>query len=342
MIRVREQRHSCAGWLSALLVLISVSPLESRAVEFNLNNPLNPPALIYWCPNRTPDQQYAGTPEPGCRLLLEEGEKQKAIERRDKLEEKPLRVQSIESEASRFAREYRVFLECCASRLHSLDEVVDLEERAVDLLLAIQETGLINAVYASCTTNCRGFTTGQIIRTVAEARDDLRRLKSRLQRLAEARERLQDLDYQTAGVERVRIQEEQESLAREFRSKAPPEAAPTGMEIEDTTLSSRIGTTIEDNTLPKGFGPDIGYVVSPDSDQQVDLRFRFGLGTEDTTLPTRYGTSLGGGNTPPADLPTWIGFEIGAETGPTGRSTTPVRVGPKIGDSSLNAQNPAN
>lgn len=339
---VTRRRHSSAGWLSAVVVLVSVSPLESRAVELNLDNPLNPPAPIYWCPNRTPDQQYAGTPEPECRLLLEAAEKQKAIERRKRLGEKPLRVQNIEREVSRFAREYRKFLECCASNIDSLDDLVDLEERAVDLLLGIQETGLINAVYASCTTDCRGFTTSQIIRTVAEARDDLRRLKSRLQRLADARERLQDLDYETAGIERLRIQEEQASLAREFRAMAPAEAAPTGLEIEDTTLSNRIGIRIEDNTLPNTFGPDIGYIVSPDSDQQADLRFRFGLGTEDTTLPTRYGTSLGGGNTPPADLPTWIGFEIGAETGPTGRSTTPVRVGPNIGDSSFNAQTPAN
>ena len=76
--------------------------------------------------------------------------------------------------------------------------------------------------------------------------------------------------------------------------------------------------------------------LSPSRNVREDLHPRRGQDIEDTDLPTRFGPALGGGNTPASDLPTSTGFEIGTDQGPTGPSTNAARVGPSIGDSSLN------
>jgi hypothetical protein len=163
------------------------------------------------------------------------------------------------------------------------------------------------------------------------ARDDLRKLKQRLKQLETRKEKATDLGHEAAARENRGIADEQDAISREFRSRRPPASAPTGTEIENTTLRPRVGTTIEDTTLPNAFGAEIGDVVSPGSDQRSDLNPRRGLDTQDTSLPTRAGTA-----TQDSTLPSSIGFDIGNKENPSGSSTTPSRVGPNIGDSSLN------
>ncbi len=187
-------------------------------------------------------------------------------------------------------------------------------------------------------TSQRGITIREILLPIARAQDDLRKLKIRLERLGEAQDKLDTLRYEEAARERRRIQREEKSIPDEFAPIRPPASAPTGTEIEMTTTPNRTGTTIESTTLPHASGTDIGNVVSPSSDQRGDLRPRRGRDAEDTSLPNRYGPSLGGGNTPASDLPTSTGSEIDTHHGPTGASTNPSRVGPAIGDSSLNSR----
>ena len=104
------------------------------------------------------------------------------------------------------------------------------------------------------------------------------------------------------------------------------------MEVEDTTLPNRFGTTIQDTTLPNAFGANIGDVASPRSDPKTGLNFRRGPDTQDTTLPNYHV----GPDTQDTTLPYSFGFEVGTKENPGGASTTPSRVGPAVGDSSLN------
>lgn len=310
-----------------------------HAAELNPKNPLNPPATIYWCPSRTPDRQYSANPDPGCSPLLGKDEKSFKEKRRPPgkpvPEKERIKIQDIQAETGKFLDRYRQFLDCCADDPGSLADLDELEDEALHLLRSMQETGFLNM-----STSQRGFTASQIIRPVALARDHLRRLRGRLVDLDEARERLDRQDYEAAGRERRRIQEEESRLKEEFRPVPPPRSAPTGTDLSDpdrtqgppaTTLPSRVGTANESTTLPNAFGADIGKVGAPDSDQKRDLKARKGLETQETTLPTRQGTA-----TQDTTLKPSVGFEAGTEEGPTGRSSLPTRAGPDIGDSDLN------
>jgi hypothetical protein len=335
--------------LTCVLVLVGLSNGEAK--EFDPNNPLNPPAPIYWCPNRTPDQQIATVPESGCTPLVSEKEEPKPGAK-PKPQKDPIKIHEIQNEASRFAQRYRAFLDCCAN-LEALDDIADLEDQANHILRSVQQKGVFNSAgfgigsgpggmgggpgqSPKLGTFARQWTLSEIVGTVARARNDLRMLKKRLEQVGEAKDRLETLDYETAGRERRRISEEEAAIAKEFRGKKPPASARTGMEIEQTTLPTRIGGDIESTTLGSSFGADIGRTVSPYSDVREDLRPRRGQDIQDTDLPNRFGPALGGGNTPPSNLPTSTGFEIGTPQGPTGTSTNPTRVGPSIGDSTLN------
>ena len=331
-----ESKNFQWSWALANVGLVLVCPLISSAAEVNSNNPLNPPAPVYWCPNKNPDQQYKTIPEQGCVPLVDEGDTGRTGEDGRVKERRQIKIENIQSEASMFLRRYNNFLDCCANDPASLVEIEDLEDQSSDILAAIQQTGLVNM-----STSQRGFTLREIITPVARARDDLGKLRKRLERIAESKNRLDTLDYESAGRERQRIQEQEKAIKREFRPIRSPESARTGTEVEDTTLTNRFGTTIGnatigDTTLPNATGTDIGTVVSPKSDQNLDLRPRRGLDTQDTTLPNRYGPELGGGNTPPTTLPYSFGLDIGPAQNPGGSSTTPSRVGPNIGDSSSN------
>ncbi|MGH7204600.1 MAG: hypothetical protein ACREI2_00165 [Nitrospiraceae bacterium] len=327
------------GWGLALALLALASPSTNGAKEFNPDNPINPPPPIYWCPNRTPDQQIVTVPTPGCKPLVEE-EKTGGKEQKTEAKE-PIKIVEIQNEASKFVNRYRKFLDCCANDVGSLEDLEDLQEQASYILKSVQQKGIFNSAGQPSSgpagtggtlgTFARQWTLSEIVGTVARARDDLRKLKVRLERLGESMEKLDTLGSEAAGKTRARIEEEKEAIAREFRSRKPPESARTGMEIQDSNLPVRIGGDIEDTTLNKNFGVDIGYTVSPYSDVREDLRPRRGTDIQDTNLPSRIGP-----DTQDTTLPYSFGFEVEKKENPTGSSTTPSRVGPAVGDSSLN------
>jgi hypothetical protein len=326
------------NWVTVTTLAFSVAAGVSAgdAKDLSLDNPLNPQASIYWCPNRTPDRQYAANPEPGCTPLVEKEEKDKAAAPGKKaIERAPIKAQDIQSEVSKFLEQARQFFACCASDPGSLGDLEELEDQASHLLRFMEQSGFLNIG-----TGQRGITLSQLVAPVARTRDDLRKLKKRLQSLDQAYEKMGTSDYETAGREQRQIQGEEASLQHEFKPSKLPQSAPTGTDIgapgttqgpPASTLPSRVGTTIEDTTLRNAFGADIGDVGSPGSDQRRDLRPRMGLGTQDTTLPTRSGTATGD-----TTLSNTTGFEIGTSQGPTGSSSLPSRAGPAIGDSSLN------
>lgn len=288
---------------------------------------------LYWCPEKPPDQQYSFNPAPGCMPFVDKQEERSRAERRQSQGKaySEIKLETIESETSKFLQQYRQFLDCCTTDLGSLDELQDLEDQASDLLKAVQETNLLHEGSPYSNRTQRQFTISQIIRTVAQARDDLRQLKSRLNQLGESMEKADKLDYETAGKVRRRIEEEKEAIAKEFRFRRPPDSARTGTEIQDTTVPNRIGTKSADTTLPNAFGEDIGTVASPNTDQQRSLHPRVGMDSVDTTIPSRPGHT-----SQDTTLPYSFGFEVNEKENPSGSSTTPSRVGPAIGDSSSN------
>jgi len=296
---------------------------------------LNKPAAVYYCPDRTPDQQYSDRPAPGCVPLVDKEEEAAKAAKKEAAKKKgqefteraPVRIENLEREISSFLRDYRKFLDCCVNTPDSLEAVEELEDRAAGLLKDVQDTGLVNMG-----TGQRGMTLSQLIPPVAKAKLDLGKLRKKLESLDRAKDKLGDLDYETAGRERRRIQQEEDALKKEFRPTLPPESARTGTEISDTTMPNKYGETFGDTTLRPATGTDIGTVVSPGSDQQQDLRPRPGLDTQDTTLPNyRVGP-----DTQDTTLPYSFGTEIDRKQNPSGTTTTPSRVGPNVGDSSLN------
>ena len=348
-------KYFCASFL---FLSLAIAPTVTSTKEFDPTNPLNPPAPVYWCPDRTADRQITVTSVPGCTPLVDKEEEGQKVSGKEEKPKDPIKIVNIQNEASKFVHRYRQFLDCCANKVESIEDVEDLHEQASHILKSVQQKGIYNSTGFGIGDNSLGagneglgggpgkspklgtfarqYTLSEIVGTVARARDDLRKLKIRLEQVAESKQKVETLDYEAGGRERRRIEDEEDAIAKEFRAKRPPASARTGMEIENSTLPSRIGGDIESTTLGSSFGADIGSTVSPYSHVTEDLHPRRGQNIQDTNLPTRSGPALGGGNTPASDLPTSTGFEIGTTQGPTGPSTNPARVGPWIGDSSLN------
>src|SRR5437016_7591063 len=125
MIAMEKVPLRTSRWTLVLAMLALMSPSATDATELRSNNPLNPPAPIYWCPKRTPDQQYSTTQAPGCTPLVSEADKQRAAEREKEgmLQARPpIKIQNIQTEISKFLRQYRRFLDCCANDPASVDE----------------------------------------------------------------------------------------------------------------------------------------------------------------------------------------------------------------------------
>ena len=296
----------------------------------------NKPGAVYYCPDKTPDQKISGKPAPGCVPLVDKEEEAAKSEQREAARKKgqevkerpPVRIENLEREISLFLGDYRKFLDCCVNTPDSLDTVENLDDHAAALLKNIQEKGLTNMQ-----TNQRGMTLSQLVSPVAQAKLDLGKLRKKLASLEKAKDKLSDLDYETAGRERRRIQQEEDALKNDFRPGLPPELARTGTGISETTTPNKYGETVGDTTLQPATGADIGTVVSPGSNQERSLRPRMGLETQDSTLTPRHGTE-----NQDTTLPSSIGFEGGTSQGPTGQSSTPSRAGAAIGDSNLNQQ----
>ncbi|HKO31108.1 MAG TPA: hypothetical protein VJU54_08205, partial [Nitrospiraceae bacterium] len=169
---------------------------------------------------------------------------------------------------------------------------------------------------------------------IAGAREDLLRLKQRLENLAGSQQSLTGVEYETSGRIKRHLQDEEDAIKKEFKSITPPSSAPTGMDIKDTTLRSRFGDDIEDTKLNSKFGADIGYSVSPNSNVGQSLRPRRGEAIQDSQLPQRPGTEL-----QDTAIPNTTGLEIDRVENTDGSSGIQRRgIGPSIGDSELNGR----
>ncbi|MCE7976786.1 MAG: hypothetical protein DYH03_06475 [Nitrospira sp. NTP1] len=130
-----QRTHPLLASALTVLFLMGLLP-EARAGEFRSDNPLNQPGKIYWCPNRTADKRITATPDAGCTALYDAERDQKKPasssqnEPNDSAAKEPLKILDIQNEASKFTRDYREFLDCCASEWDSLDRIDELLEAA--------------------------------------------------------------------------------------------------------------------------------------------------------------------------------------------------------------------
>src|SRR5437016_14641339 len=81
MITMEKVPLRTSRWTLVLAMLALMSPSATDPTEMRSNKPLNPPAPIYWCPKRTPDQQYSTTQAPGWTPLVPEPPQQSATAR---------------------------------------------------------------------------------------------------------------------------------------------------------------------------------------------------------------------------------------------------------------------
>ncbi len=340
---------------------------QAEAKDFNPDNPLNQPAPVYWCSSRTPDQQISTKRGSGCEPLYDQQAADALKERARKQgfdlpDRDPIKIVDLQNAASKFSDHYRTFVSCCITENNAPEEIVDLIDEANHILKAVQQKGIYNSsgfgrgqgatvvgpgdgtgsgglgggagVAPKLGTFARQFTLSEIVGTVARAREDLVRLNDRLEKLNAAQQNLKEVDYERSGRAKGQIQDEEEAIKKEFKATKPPSSAPTGMEIQDTTLRSRIGGDIEDTKLNSHFGADIGAAVSPYSNVRESLRPRRGDDVHDSQLPHRPGTDL-----QDTSMPSSTGFEVDNTQNREGTSTVPRRgVGASIGDSDLNSQ----
>lgn len=342
------------------LLLLAFLP-AAEGGEFRSDNPLNQPGKIYWCPNRTADKRITATPDAGCTPLYdaERDDKKSTAVNQDEhaasAAKEPLKIVDIQNEASKFTRDYREFLECCAGEWDSLDRIDELLEQSNHVLMSVQQKGIYNSAgfgvgsgsdglgggpgqAPKLGTFARQWTLSEIVGTVAIARDDLKKIKGRLKSLITRYEKLDSLDYEQRGREARLIEDERERIAHDIRPKRPATSAPTGMDIQDTTIPTRIGGDIENSQLNRSlnpsFGADIGATVSPYSNVNESLRPRRGEDLKDSTLPDRIGS-----HTQDTTLPNTFGFDIDSADNAERSSSVQTRgVGAAIGDSSLNSQ----
>lgn len=346
--------------LLAALLLLGLLP-SALAGEFRTDNPLNRPGKIYWCPDRTADKRITATPDAGCTALYDEERDAKKPEKPDPSDhdastpKEPLKIVDIQNEASKFTREYREFLECCAGEFDSVERIDELLDQSNHILMSVQQKGIYNSAgfgvgsgagglgggpgqSPKLGTFARQWTLSEIVGTVAIARDDLTKIRARIKALGDRFEKLDSLDYEQRGREARRIDEEREAIVHDVRAKRPPASAPTGMDIQDTTIPTRIGGDIENTHLNQflnpSFGADIGATVSPYSNVNESLRPRRGEDLKDSNLPDRVGT-----HTQDTTLPNAFGFDINSAKNAERSSSVQTRgVGADIGDSPLNNQ----
>lgn len=344
--------RSCLLALSGLLLTLQ----EVGAKDFNPDNPLNQPAPIYWCSSKTPDQQISTKKAPGCEPLYDqtaadtfrEKARQKGFDLPDR---DPIKIVELQNVASKFSGRYRTFVSCCLTGSDAPEHIVDLIDEANHVLKAVQQKGVFNSAgfgvgsgngglgggpgaAPKLGTFARQYTLSEIVGTVARAREDLFRLQERLDKLNAAQKQMDQVDYESSGRVRLEIQDEEDAIKKEFKAKRPPSSAPTGMEIQDTTLRLRIGGDIEDTRLKANFGADIGASVSPYSNVNESLHPRRGEDVHNSQLPHRPGTDI-----QDTSMPSSTGFEVDNAQNREGTSTVPKRgVGAAIGDSDLNSQ----
>ncbi len=313
--------HRVANYLVVSAFLIMAASLFHHPLmgkEFNVDNPSNPPIPLYWCPGKSPDQRLSIKQSAGCTPLSDD-EAEEALRTRARKEgvilseRDPIKTSELQQAAGKFLVRYHTFMSCCTTAEDAQAQIIDLADEANHVLKTAQQKGMVNVAGPG--------TLAQVLASVAIARERLFTLSARLERLQTEQQALQDAPFEASGRIRTQIQEDEDAIRREFTPAKLPSSAPTGMDIQDTTLRPRIGGEIEDTRLNPNYGADIGA---------PSLQPRRGAAIQDSTLPSRAGTDARD-----TAIPTSTGTGLEQVEDPA--SEVPLRgIGSAIGDSDLN------
>lgn len=277
--------------LSTLILLFIVSLLPPLS-------PAGSAPLLEFCEHNSPDQQLraskgnAAAGNTGCVPLVEKKEPSTSDTRNATAPTHQLKIDNLQREVTTFLQKYNQFLECCRTDLAELQSVEELSND-VNELLTMAQSGLFSEQM-----KLRGWTIAELLPPVAKARADLKRLHARLEAIGQARNQLDQLDYESAAKESRRIQDLEDSIQKDFQARSLPTGPKTGTGIG---ASSAVGTSI-------GKTPKTGVDIGAGGSQAADIG-----------ATPRSGANIG------ASGPT--GFDIGA----TGRA------GADIGESRLNS-----
>jgi hypothetical protein len=337
--RVQTPLHyKTARWLGALLLACLPGFLSSEADAAETT------ALttLYWCPNQ-PGKELQVKSDPGCQSLVEAEKKpddKKPSKPREPISIKP---EQVETSVSKFLKEYRDFLTCCAND-PTFEQLDELEERASALIKETVKNMSVASIYMSRNQS--------LIVPVARARDELRDLKRKTNQLLDAKDRVEESGFEQAGRERRKAQDLEDSIKRDFVPKRGPSRAATGADIgQSGPTGTSIGTpgnTAAGSSLNPRVGPEAG--AGPPS--------RVGTEAAGTRYTPRVGTDIG--SQPPTineliDQPTGIdrgrdnsltttkpvtsgkvGPDIESTMGGGSSTNSGARTGAEIGDSSFN------
>src|SRR5215216_782040 len=120
MKTARLQSMVCGSMnLVYLLFTLSFSIEQVKAKDFNLDNPLNAPAPVYWCPGKPADQQIATKQTSQCQPLYDKQTEEsfRASARRqgfDLPDRDPITIAELQNACSKFTHRYSNFLSCCS------------------------------------------------------------------------------------------------------------------------------------------------------------------------------------------------------------------------------------
>ena len=279
-------------------------------------------ATMYLCPGKNGDIILV-QPGPGCKALVEP---QADTDKRPSQPRPGIGVKpdNIEASVASFLKKYREFLSCCSTDPGTIKEIDDLEYEAGEIL-KVADT-LVGQRFSLVASQ------GALVMPVVEARGKLRSLKAKHKQLDQAYEKAESLDYDAAGRERRKIQEDEAAIQKDFQPGRQPGRAPTGKDVGNSDLdqTSRTGQALGGTSTfnsSAGVGADSGRNSSLNNSARTGTESvgRSGLNEASQTGPTLEGKS---------------GFNRNSQVGPGLKGGSSFNeqssTGPSLGKSDLN------
>jgi hypothetical protein len=282
----------------------------------------------YWCPDKGGGHiQFKDG--PGCRPLVDpkkEAEREAERKAAGRPEPPVVKLENLASSTSAFMKQYRAFLECCAANVESAGEIDALIDEATSILKASEGMMAGRFNFAAQMPQSGGLTA-----PVVEARNKLAQLKATLGKLSEAEKKASTLDYEAAGRERRRIQEERDALGA-LRAPGEVKRAPTGADVGNSSFNSSrtVGSDLsKSSTFNQGAMESGGGSASLGSSFNKQAVTGPEAGTSSFNNPASTGSDYG------ASSPTNKQSAVGADAGNSSFNSM-GNTGPSVGSSSFN------
>ncbi len=236
--RIHWQQNS-----SALLTALIISLLGMEGPLF-ADGPLS---QLYWCPSRSGAERLQASPASDCEPLLGVKDQERRPEK--PMVEKPGVADNVETAAQAYLTRHRRLMASVVDKVEdpTHSELLTLEDQATTLLREM------DAAFPAARFKGATVMSQNLVIALAEARQQLRRLRKERQALDQAREAADQMDYESSGREQQRINAAQEQLNKELRPPKQPSRALTGKEIQSVPLT---GPSYKEGEAK--VGPDVG------------------------------------------------------------------------------------